>query len=128
MNITGVCALSFDKRMKSILKTEWLRGNLPTVRKGIYGGILTPDSVSIEHLRPRSSRGKNSLNNIALATKKNNNARGNAPLYTRLTQEQADSYFKQFKGIKTPEFDGDSYIRKASETVKRLLDPTKKRH
>ena len=34
------------------LKTEWLKGKLPTVKYGIYGKELTPKTVSIEHNIP----------------------------------------------------------------------------
>ena len=40
MDIRHIDTIPF--KYKSILKTEWLKGNMPTVKKGIYGGILTP--------------------------------------------------------------------------------------
>ena len=131
MDIGKVSGVSFG-RCKSVLKTEWLRGNLsPQVSKGLYGNKLTPNNISIEHLVPRNPkarlngrpvrRGRNVLDNFALATKQANNARGNDPLRDHLTREQADEYLKQFKGIKTPIFDGDSYVKRVGKTIDRLL-------
>ena len=54
---------------KNILKTLWLNGELPTVEKGIYGGILKPDIVTLEHIKPKSKGGLTKLDNLALATK-----------------------------------------------------------
>ena len=130
MNVGNVSNVSFG-RCKSVLKTEWLRGGMPGVTKGLYGNRLTPNNVSIEHLVPRNPkarlngrpvrRGRNVLDNFALATKQANNARGNDPLRDHLTREQADEYLKQFKGVKTPIFDGDSYVKRVGKTIDRLL-------
>ena len=48
----------------------------------------------------------------ALATKENNESRGNDPLREHLTPEQAQEYLEQFEGVRLPKygFDGDSYI------------------
>ena len=103
------------------LKTHWLKGHLPSVRYGIYGGELTPDTVTVEHLVPRSKGGHTTYNNIALATKLNNNRRSSHPLKNYLTQAQADEYLEQFKGIEIEDFSGDRYIRRVSPTIQRLL-------
>ena len=79
-------------KYRSILKTEWLRGNLPTVTKGIYGGDLTPETVSLEHIKCRCYNGKTELNNLALATKELNGLRGNKPLRFFLDAEKFIEY------------------------------------
>ena len=38
----------------SPLKTLFKKGKLPSVTKGFYGGTLTKDTVSLEHLKPHS--------------------------------------------------------------------------
>lgn len=103
------------------LKTLWLKHKLPSVRYGIYGGELTPDTVTIEHLQPRSKGGKTTYNNIALATKLNNNRRSSHPLKNYLTATMADEYLKQFRGVEVDDFSGDRYIRRVEPTIRRLL-------
>lgn len=108
------------KGYKSILKTLYRRGELPIVYD-LYGSRLTPFNCTLEHLQCRSHKGKTELANLALATKANNSRRGNQPLKHFLTQEQADAYLKQFRNVKAEDFDGNRYIRKLSETIRRLL-------
>ena len=38
------------------LKTLYKQGKLPSVVKGFYGGILTADTVTLEHLKPHSQK------------------------------------------------------------------------
>lgn len=107
---------------KHLLKTTWLKGQLPTVTHGLYGDTLTVDNVSIEHLVPKSKGGHTEIANIALATKKNNIYRSSKNLRDVLSWEQAANYLKQFKGIKAENgFDGDFYIKRVSPTIERLL-------
>lgn len=103
------------------LKLHFLKGHLPSVRYGIYGGELTPDNVTIEHLQPRSKGGKTTYNNIALATKLNNNRRSSHPLKNYLTDTMADEYLNQFRGVEIDDFSGDRYIRRVEPTIRRLL-------
>ena len=103
------------------LKTLWLKHKLPSVRYGIYGGELTPDNISVEHLVPRSKGGRTTYNNIALATKLNNNCRSSHPLKNYLTQEQADIYLSQFRDVEIDDFSGNRYIHRVLPTIQRLL-------
>lgn len=104
------------------LKTEYLRGHLPTVKVGLYGGILTPDTVTIEHLVPKVQHGRTTYSNLVLATKENNNRRGSLPLKRFVTEEQVQTYLNQFKGVITDTgFVGDCYIRRVEPTLKSLL-------
>ena len=103
------------------LKTYYLQGKLPTVKRGLYGGILTPETVSLEHILPKEKGGHTTLSNLALATKINNSYRGSKPLKDVLTEEQAKEYLDQFKGVQVNDFYGDVYIKKAGATINRLL-------
>lgn len=98
---------------QSFLKGLFKRGKLPTVKKGLYGGELTPENVTDEHVVAKSKGGTKKTNNIALATKENNESRGNDALREHLTQQQIDEYVKQYENVEVPEenFDGNSYIR-----------------
>ena len=113
-----VQAVSF-KSYNSILKTAWKQGKLPTVTKGIYGNILTPDNLSLEHIIPHSLGGATRLNNLMLAEKTANAKRGIKPLMEVISYEQLMDYLKQFIGIKIKRFNGDEYIREILKTIER---------
>lgn len=119
MNIAHISNITFG--YKSILKTHWLNGKMPSVTCGIYGGKLTKDNVTLEHIKPHSKGGKTSLNNLALSVCENNWKRGNQPISNFLTKENFDAYCEQFKGIKLPYFNGDNYIKEITKNVERLL-------
>ena len=103
----------------SVLKTQWKKGNLPTVKYGIYGGVLTPNNVSLEHIKPISKGGKTKLYNLALATKTNNHTRGNMPIQRFLDSEKFIAYVEQFKDVDLPNFNGKEYI---GGLIKTILD------
>ena len=109
----------------SILLTYWKAGLMPSVKKGLYGGTLTRNNVSIEHLIPSSKGGASNLDNYALATKSNNSYRKNQPLANFLTKEQAEKYLKQFKGINLPCFNGDVYIKNVKKTILKCFQKKK---
>lgn len=104
----------------SIIKTLWLKGQLPTVKKGLYGIPLTKKTITNEHLEPYCVHHDSSIKNIALANKHINNFRGSKPLKDFVTFEQVKAYYMQFQGIKLKNFDGDEYIKQGLETCRRL--------
>jgi hypothetical protein len=104
----------------NILKTEWLKGNLKTVKKGFYGDDLTKKTVSLEHLKPASQGGKTILPNLVLASKRMNQARGCDDLKKYATKKGIVEYLVQFIGVKTKRFDGDEYIANILKTLKTL--------
>lgn len=105
----------------SPLKTLYLKGKLPTVTKGFYGDKLTPKTVSLEHLQPHSQGGKTELNNLVLASKRKNQARGNDDIANYLDKKCITEYLQQFVGIKLPNFDGDKYIQDIIKKIGELL-------
>lgn len=111
---------------KSILKTQFVKGNLPTVKYGIYGGRLTNQNVSLEHLKPHSKGGKNILSNFALATKENNSLRGNDDIKNYLDIRNVTRYLTQFIDVKTEGFDGNKYIDDVVNTIINLLTKGKR--
>ena len=117
MQIIPTNKVSF--KYSHIIKTYWRKGLLP-VKFGLYGGRLTQDTVSLEHLVPKAKQGRTHFANVALATKRNNSIRGSAPICEHLTSEQAERYLAQFQGVKLPDFDGDKYIRAIRRTLSRL--------
>lgn len=98
---------------KSILKTYWREGKLPTVKKDIYGKPLI--EATIEHIRPRSKRGKSNLFNYALANPQDNFKRGSDPIMEHTTFENVYNWFKQFVNVKLPHLDGQTYIKNTAK-------------
>lgn len=119
MKINFIKPIAFQ--YKSPLKTEWLKGNMPTVTKGLYGGTLTKDNVTLEHLVPHSQGGRTTIKNLALAVDKNNFKRGAQPIENFLTKEMLDEYLEQFKNIKLPDFDGKRYIKSLQKLLEGIL-------
>lgn len=104
----------------SILKKLYKEGKLPSVVFDIYGIKLSPKTVSLEHNIPKSLGGKSKLFNYSLADKFKNEARGNDDLLNHTTIENITNWFKQFKDIKLKGFDGESYIKSATENLKQI--------
>lgn len=100
-----------------ILKTLYKKGKLPEVKYGFYGDRLTVKNCSVEHLRCREFGGTTTLDNLVLASKAKNNARGDKPLKMFLNLEHMARYLKQFIGVKRKGFDGDMYIKSILQTV-----------
>lgn len=98
---------------KSVLKTYWREGKLPTVTKDIYGKPLI--EATIEHIRPRSKRGKSNLFNYALANPQDNFKRGSDPIMEHTTFENVYNWFKQFVDVKLPNLDGQTYIKNTAK-------------
>ena len=108
---------------KSKLKTLYKKGLLPTVTKGFYGGDLTNEVVTLEHLIPHSKGGPTCLSNLVLATAENNFKRGNQHLFLFFKPDAAEEYFKQFAGVRVKNFNGDKYVRSVKRTLKRMGIP-----
>ena len=85
---------------RSVLKTMWRKGELPKVKRGLYGESLTQDTISIEHLIPVSKGGRLILANEALADRYLNSLRGTRNLREFLTKKQGIDYINQFVGDK----------------------------
>ena len=101
----------------SRLKNEWRAGNLPTVVKDVYGDDLV--NPTLEHLIPKSKGGATGLKNFGLANEATNNLRGNKPLLEFTTKENLVNWFNQFIGVKTKKFDGEEYIKIATQYLKK---------
>ena len=98
---------------KSVMKTYWRDGKLPTVVKDIYGDDLI--DATIEHIRPRSKGGKSNLFNYALANPWTNQKRGSDDIMQHTTIDNVYNWFKQFVDVKLPHLDGPEYIKNASK-------------
>ena len=104
----------------SPLKTLYLKGDLP-LKYGFYGDRLNKDNVSLEHLLPKSKGGKTDLSNLVLASKRNNQLRGNQPISRYINLEAMQTYINQFKNVKVKDFNGNEYIKGLLQTITRLI-------
>ena len=66
----------------------------------------------------RSKGGKNTEDNMMLATKQFNSLRGNRPLKEVVTLENVIKWANQYFGLKVDGFDGDKHVK----DVFRVLD------
>lgn len=105
----------------SPLKTLFLKGKLPSVKKGFYGDILTPKNVSLEHLEPHCFGGKTNLTNLVLASKRNNQARGNDDIANYLDEKNVTEYLQQFINVNVDGFNGNKYIQGIIKKLGELL-------
>ena len=109
----------------NIIKTLYIKGKIKP-KYGIYGDRLTKDTVSLEHIQPKSKGGKTETGNLALASKKMNNLRGNKPLSDFLTPDNLARYIEYFINVKLPEFDGVKYVKELLNSINKVLDMEKK--
>ena len=98
---------------KSVLKTYWREGKLPTVKKDIYGKEIIKETV--EHIIPKSKGGKSNLFNYAIANANDNFKRGSDDIMKYTTIDNVYNWFKQFVDVKLPHLDGQEYIRKTAK-------------
>lgn len=119
MEIKPIEPITFGYTNK--LKTLYLKGKIKP-KYGLYGDKLTKKTVSLEHILPKSKGGKTEIDNLALASMRMNNARGNKPLSEYLTAENLARYIDQFMHIKIPEFDGVKYVKNLLRTINMVLD------
>lgn len=96
-----ISPVSFGYKTK--LSENYKKGKIP-LEKGLYGGGLTQENKTNEHIKPVSKGGKTTLYNIALATAENNQKRGNDPLIEHLTMENLIEYTLAF--LKMPKIKG----------------------
>lgn len=110
---------------KTLLKDLWMKGELPTVKYGLYRKKLTKKNCSNEHLIPHSLGGPTNPSNIALADKFINNARGNSDIRLFLTIDDIKQYLLQFVDVIVKKnnkiiFSGNEYIKGIIPTFKKL--------
>jgi hypothetical protein len=100
---------------KSVLKTYYQQGKLPSVVNDIYGDKLVDETL--EHIIPKSKGGKSNLFNYALANAQTNHARSSDDIMKHTTFDNVYNWFKQFVDVNLPKLNGQEYITK---TTRRL--------
>lgn len=105
---------------KSIIKTLYKNGELPTVVKDIYGKKLSADTVTLEHIIPKSKGGKSNLKNYALANAEDNFRRSSENIMKHTTKANINEYLGQFVGVVKKNFNGDEYIKSIKNLFKTM--------
>jgi hypothetical protein len=104
----------------NILKTEFKKGHLPSVKKGFYGDDINVDNVSLEHCKAKSKGGASVLSNYVLTSKRMNNLRGNDDIRNYFNPKTAQEYLEQFLNVKIGNIRGKDYIKMILNTLKEL--------
>ena len=113
-----VSAVTFGN--KSILKTEFDRGNIP-LKRDITGHKLKRGESSVDHTIPKSKGGPSTLFNYSIMNPAANNKRGNKPIKNYIDLESLIEYIKIMLDVKTFDFDGVEYIKGWLKNLLRAL-------
>lgn len=108
-------------KYKSVLKTEWLKGNMPSVKHDIGGNLLTKENVTNGHMLPVSKGGKTNLKNLTLETLNYNQMKGNKPFSWFFDIKNFMRYCDEVSKVDLPNFKGLEYVRGIIETAFELL-------
>ena len=95
---------------KSILKTEFDRGNIP-LKRDITGHKLKRGESSVDHTIPKSKGGSSNLYNYSIMDPIANNKRSNKPIKDFINLESLIEYIIVMLDVKTMDFDGLDYIK-----------------
>jgi hypothetical protein len=94
------------------LKKMFRDGKLPKDLVDIGGNKITQKNLSGDHALAKSKGGKNTDDNMMLATKWFNNMRGNRPLKEVVTMENLIKWVNQYLKLgKTKDFDFVKYVQ-----------------
>ena len=123
LKITFIKPIMFNK--KTILKSEWLKGNMPSVKYDIDGNLLTKENVTDGHMLAKSKGGETNLSNITLETFDYNQLKGNQPFSCFFDTKNFLKYCEQFVEVDLPNFNGIKYIQGIIENAFNLLKENK---
>lgn len=113
-----VQAVSFGN--KSILRTEFDRGNIP-LKRDITGHKVKRGESSLDHTIPKSKGGKSDLFNYTIMNPIANNKRSNNPIKPYIDLESLVEYISVLLNVKTMDFDGVEYIKGWIKNLLRAL-------
>lgn len=119
MNVDRISNIPFLH--KSILKKEWLKGNMPTVKHDIGGNLLTIKNVTDGHMLAKSKGGKTNLKNITLETCDYNQLKGCKPFSWFFDTKSFLQYCEEVAQVDLPNFKGKEYVKGIIETAFNLL-------
>lgn len=110
MTITPIKPISFG--YKHALKTDWLNGKMPELKHDFYDGSeLKKETITLEHIQPKSKGGKTTLNNLVLTSYNNNMRRSNKDIRDFINKEAARKYLEEASKVKTENINGAAYAK-----------------
>ena len=98
------------------LKTMYRQGKLPKDLIDMGGNKITQRNLSGDHGIPRSLGGKNTDDNMILATKQFNSLRGNRPLKEVVTLDNLIKWANQY--LKLGTIDGFDFVKYVQDIFK----------
>lgn len=105
---------------KSILRTEFDRGNIP-LKRDITGHKLKRGESSLDHTIPKSKGGKSDLYNYTLMNPIANNKRGSNPIKQYIDLESLVEYLYIMLNVKTMDLDGVDYVKGLLKNLLRAI-------
>lgn len=94
------------------LKKLYRQGKLPKDLIDMGGNKITQKNLSGDHIIPKSKGGKNTDDNMVIATKQFNSMRGNRPIHEVVTKENLAKWADIYLGLKPIDgFDFVEYVR-----------------
>lgn len=91
------------------------------LKKGAYGGKLTPENASHEHIIPHSKGGADNMTNYIITTKELNHKRDVRPFKEVVQVEPLLEYFDAILNSKCDDFNRVQYIKDIIKTMLRAL-------
>ena len=104
----------------SKLMDAYKNGNLK-LKKGAYGGKLTPKNASHEHIIPHCKGGADNMTNYIITTKELNHKRDIRPFKEVVEVEPLLEYFDAILNSKCDDFDRIKYIKDIIKTMLKAL-------
>lgn len=125
MRITPIEQKPISFKLKTTLKTEWLKGNMPNVQFDIGGNRITAENITNGHMLAKSKGGASTLNNITLESLPYNMMKGNRPFSWFFDTKAFMKYCEEMQKINLPNFNGKEYVKGIIETAFNLLKDKK---
>lgn len=108
-------------KRKSILKTEYQKGNIP-LEKDFFGSPLTPKNVTIDHIKPKSKGGKSKLSNYILLTVENNNKKASRDIFEFAKEEDTEAYLNAIENANIDKNTCETYLKNVTRTLRTLWE------
>ena len=98
------------------LKKLYRQGKLPKDLIDMGGNKITQKNLSGDHIIPKSKGGKNTDDNMVIATKQFNSMRGNRPIKEVVTKENLAKWAEIYLSI--PPIDGFDFVAYVKNILK----------
>lgn len=120
MRVCQIGTIVFGKSI-NIIKKEWLKGNMPSVKHDIGGNLLTEKNITNGHMLAKSKGGKTILSNITLESFDYNQLKGNKPFTWFFDVKNFMRYCDEISQVQLKNFNGLDYVKGIIETAFKLL-------